>query len=87
MQSLISAIIFLFLLGPRIIKVGVVVGKIITSGQRRAFKIITGGIVRTATNNLCNEIRMENLRARRDRNVLLFFSKIIHNMVPSYSKS
>ena len=27
---------------------------------------------------------METLKARRDRNVLLFFFKIIHNMVPSY---
>ena len=27
---------------------------------------------------------METLKVRRDRNVLLFFFKIIHNMVPSY---
>ena len=52
--------------------------------QRRAFKIITGGIVRTPTNNLYNEIGMETLKVRRERNVLLFFFKIIHNMVPSY---
>ena len=52
--------------------------------QRRAFKIITGGIVRTPTNNLYNEIGMETLKVRQERNVLLFFFKIIHNMVPSY---
>ena len=52
--------------------------------RRRAFKIITGGIVRTPTNNLYNEIGMETLKVRRERNVLLFFFKIIHNMVPSY---
>ena len=27
---------------------------------------------------------METLKARRERNVFLFFFKIIHNMVPSY---
>ena len=52
--------------------------------QRRAFKFITGGIVRIPTNNLYNEIGMETLKIRRDRNVILFFFKIIHNMVPSY---
>ena len=31
-----------------------------------------------------NEIGMETLKVRRERNVLLFFFKIIHNMVPSY---
>ena len=58
--------------------------EILESVQRRAFKIITGGIVRTPTNNLYNEIGMETLKVRRERNVLLFFFKIIHNMVPSY---
>ena len=58
--------------------------EILESVQRRAFKIITGGIVRTPTNNLYDEIGMETLKVRRDRNVLLFFFKIIHNMVPSY---
>ena len=58
--------------------------EILESVQSRAFKIITGGIVRTPTNNLYNEIGMETLKARRDRNVLLLFFKIIHNMVPSY---
>ena len=58
--------------------------EILESVQRRAFKIITGGIVRTPTNNLYNEIGMETLKVRRERHVLLFFFKIIHNMVPSY---
>ena len=58
--------------------------EILESVQRRAFKIITGGIARTPTNNLYDEIGMETLKVRRDRNVLLFFFKIIHNMVPSY---
>ena len=58
--------------------------EILESVQRRAFKIITGGIVRAPTNNLYNEIGMETLKVRRERNVLLFFFKIIHNMVPSY---
>ena len=54
------------------------------SVQKRAFKIITGGIVRTPTNYLYNEIGLETLKTRRDRNVLLFFFKIMHNMVPGY---
>ena len=55
---------------------------ILESVQKRAFKIITGGIVRTPTNYLYNEIGLETLKTRRDRNVLLFFFKIMHNMVP-----
>ena len=58
--------------------------ELLESVQRRAFKIITGGIVRTPTINLYNEVGMETLKARRDRNVLLFFFKIINNMVPDY---
>ena len=58
--------------------------EILESVQRRAFKIITGGIVRTPTNKLYPEIGMEPLKTRRDRTVLLFFFKIIYNMVPSY---
>ena len=54
------------------------------SVQRRGFKIITGGIVRTPTIHLYNEVGLETLKARRDRNVLLFFFKIINNMVPDY---
>ena len=54
------------------------------SVQRRAFKIITGGIVRTPTNNLYSEVGFQTLKTRRDRSVLLFFFKIINNMVPDY---
>ena len=57
---------------------------ILESVQKRAFKIITGGIVRTPTSYLYNEIRLETLKTRSDRNVLLFFFKIMHNMVPGY---
>ena len=42
------------------------------SVQRRAFKIITGGI-RTPTLNVYNEIGLETLKKRRGRSVLLFF--------------
>ena len=45
---------------------------------------ITGGIVRTPTNYLYNEIGLETLKTRRYRNVPLFFFKIMHNMVPGY---
>ena len=54
------------------------------SVQRRAFKIITGGIIRTPTLNLYNEIGLETLKKRRERSVLLFFFKVINNMVPDY---
>ena len=47
--------------------------KPLESVQKRAFKIITGGIVRTPTNYLYNEIGLEALKTRSDRNVLLFF--------------
>ena len=58
--------------------------ELLESVQRRGFKIITGGIVRTPTIHLYNEVGLETLKARRDRNVLLFFFKIINNMVPDY---
>ena len=51
--------------------------ELLESVQRRGFKIITGGIVRTLTIHLYNEVGLESLKARRDRNVLLFFFKII----------
>ena len=54
------------------------------SNQFRDFKVITGGIVRTPTINLYNEVGFETLKARRDRNVLLFVSTIINGMVPDY---
>ena len=46
--------------------------EILESVQRRAFKIITGGIVRTPTNNLYNEIGMETLKVRRERHAFVF---------------
>ena len=52
--------------------------------REEVFEIITGGIVRTPTIHLYNEVGLETLKARRDRNVLLFFFKIINNMVPDY---
>ena len=44
------------------------------SVQRRAFKIITGGIIRTPTLNLYNEIGLETLKKGRERSVLFFLS-------------
>ena len=58
--------------------------ELLESVQRRGFKIITGGIVRPPTIHLYNEVGLETLKARRDRNVLLFFFKIINNMVPDH---
>ena len=58
--------------------------EMLESVQRRAFKIITGGIIRTPTLNLYNEIGLETLKKRRERSVLLFFFKVINNMVPDY---
>ena len=48
---------------------------ILESVQKRAFKIMTGGIVTTPTNYLYNEIGLETLKTRRDRNMILFFFK------------
>ena len=54
------------------------------SNQFRAFKVVTSGIVRTPTINLYNEVGFETLKARRDRNALLFLFTIINGMVPDY---
>ena len=51
--------------------------------QKRALRIITGGIIRTHTIGLYEETNTEPLAKRRDRNVLLFFYKIV-NKVPNY---
>ena len=51
--------------------------EILESVQRRGFKIITGGIVRAPIVHLYNKVSLETLKARRDRNVLLFFFNII----------
>ena len=52
--------------------------------QRRAVRIITGGIIRSPTNLLYEEIGIETLKKRREKNIVLFFHKIIHNNAPSY---
>ena len=52
--------------------------------QGATLGIITGGIARTLTNYLYNKMQLETLKTRRDRNVLLFFFKIMDNMVPDY---
>ena len=58
--------------------------EMLESVQRRTFKIIYGGIIRTPTLNLYNEIGLETLKKRGERSVLLFFFKAINNMVPDY---
>jgi hypothetical protein len=52
--------------------------------QRRAARIISGGIIRTPTKCLYDEIGIEPLKARQDRNVLLMFHKMVHNNAPTY---
>ena len=52
--------------------------------QRRAVQIITGGIIRSPTNLLYEEIGIETLKKRREKNIVFFFHKIIHNNAPSY---
>ena len=53
--------------------------------QTRAAKIITGGISRTNTNLLYEEIGLEKLETRRNRQLLLFLHKLINNNnLPSY---
>ena len=58
--------------------------EMLEKNQRRAIRIITGGIVRTLTVSLYDEISLETLKTRRYRNVLLFFIKIMNNLVPEY---
>ena len=52
--------------------------------QTRAGKIITGGISRTKTALLYNELNIEPLETRRNRQLLLFFYKLMHNNLPQY---
>jgi len=52
--------------------------------QRRAARIITGGIIRTNTISLYLECGIETLQERRNRNVLLFFHRIVNGNVPDY---
>ena len=52
--------------------------------QKRAGKIVSGGIKGTSYDVIINEIGWEPLNVRRDRRQLLFFSDIVHNHTPSY---
>ena len=52
--------------------------------QRRAAKLITGGIIRTNTANLYCELGLETLKTRRERNIALFMHKVVNDQVPSY---
>jgi hypothetical protein len=52
--------------------------------QRRALRTITGGIVRTSSDLLYEEIGLEPLVKRRERSILLFFHKIMYSNCPGY---
>ena len=52
--------------------------------QTRAGKMITGGISRTKTALLYNELNIEPLETRRDRQLLLFFYKLMNDTLPQY---
>ena len=52
--------------------------------QRRAARIITGGTISTSVRCLYQELSLETLQSRRDRQILLMFHKIINNNVPPY---
>ena len=54
------------------------------SVQRRAARVITGGIVRTSTDLLYEEVGLESLKNRRERSMLLFFHKVMYNNCPAY---
>ena len=52
--------------------------------QRRAARIISGGTVCTSLRLLYEELAMETLDTRQERQILLMFHKIIHDNTPSY---
>ena len=52
--------------------------------QKRAAKLITGGIIRTNTERLYAELGIETLKVRRERNIALFMHKIIYENAPIY---
>ena len=52
--------------------------------QRRAARIITGGIIRTPSALLYEEVGLEHLSKRRDKSLLLFFHKIMFDKSPEY---
>ena len=57
---------------------------ILESVQRRAARIITGAIIRTPSKCIYEEAALETLKCRQERNILLFFHKIINKSVPLY---
>ena len=52
--------------------------------QRRAARIITGGTISTSSKCLYEELAIETLKCRRDRNVMLMFHKIVFENAPFY---
>ena len=52
--------------------------------QRRAARVITGGTISTSVRCLYEELAMETLVVRRQRNIILFFHKMLNNNVPPY---
>ena len=58
--------------------------EMLESVQRRAARIISGGIISTSSTSLYQEIAIEPLKTRRNRNVLLMFHKIINDNTPPY---
>ena len=52
--------------------------------QKRAMRIITGGISRTSIDLLYEETGLELLSKRRERNLLLFFHRIMYGNIPNY---
>ena len=59
-------------------------GERLESIQKRAARIITGGIIRTSSELLYEEVGLEKLAKRRDRSLLLFFHKIMFGQCPQY---
>lgn len=52
--------------------------------QKRAARVITGGIIRTPTDVLYQELGWESLESRRDHNNLILLHKTIRNETPQY---
>ena len=58
--------------------------EILDKVQRRAARIITGGTISASVRCLYEELSLETLKSRRDRQILLMFHKIIHYKTPLY---
>jgi hypothetical protein len=56
----------------------------IESIQRRAARVITGGISRTSSDLLYEEVGLELLSKRRERSLILYFHKIMYGNCPLY---